>query len=111
MLSHSSCCAHCIATDGPYDGTDRGALPPGPIDNTILLKPLTVTVENPLRTGGTPSSTPAYDARKPLSNLKPIKHYRGLNEAVWRELLGVYGGGPEIKRDSLDIYSGIADGK
>lgn len=49
-----------INNDGPEDGTGRGSLPPGPIDNTRLLGK-----------GG-----------KPLANLKSSVHYRGVNRLV-----------------------------
>ena len=33
------------------------------------------------------------------------KHYRGVNKEVWVLLQKIYGGGPAIVRDKLDIYS------
>jgi hypothetical protein len=31
--------------------------------------------------------------------------YRGVNKEVWNLLYKIYGGGPVIVRDKLDIYS------
>lgn len=102
-----------IENSGSSDGTGRGVLPPGPIDNTPLLKPLTiVSTENPMISGGSGAGSviavgrgpKRYDTTKPLPNLKPIKHYRGLSEGVWKEFSAIYGGGPEIIRDTVDIY-------
>ena len=67
----------------PVDGTGRGVLPPGPIDNARLLG----------RDG------------KPLPNLRASIHYRGVNKKVWEFLHGIYGGGPPLKRPRLDIYT------
>jgi hypothetical protein len=54
-----------IANSGGSDGTGRGALPPGPIDNARLLGK-----------GG-----------KPLPNQRPVIHYRGVNNNVRSALL------------------------
>ena len=49
---------------------------------------------------------------QPLRNRRPLVHYRGVNENVWNYFYGIYGGGPEIKRTSLDIYAPmVSDGK
>jgi hypothetical protein len=49
-----------IANSGGSDGTGRGTLPPGPIDNARLLGK-----------GG-----------KPLPNQRAVIHYRGVNNNV-----------------------------
>jgi hypothetical protein len=64
------------------DGTLRGALPPGPIANHKLLR----------------------KSGEPLPNLKRIRQYRGINSKVWNFLFGIYGGGPAIRRKTLDLY-------
>lgn len=61
------------------DGTGRGVLPPGPIDNARLLGK-----------GGAP-----------LPNLKPLIHFRGVNWKVWTFLRERYGGGPELRRRKI----------
>jgi ubiquitin C-terminal hydrolase len=71
-----------IEESGKNDGTGRGVLPPGPIDNARLLGK-----------GGTP-----------LPNLKPLVHYRGVNWKVWTFLQNRYGGGPELKRSKISVY-------
>lgn len=53
-----------INNEGATDGTGRGVLPPGPIDNARLLG----------------------KGAKPLPNLRPIIHYRGVNANVSRAL-------------------------
>jgi hypothetical protein len=75
-----------INNDGPSDGTGRGILPPGPIDNARLLD----------RSG------------EPLPNLRPIVHYRGVNVRVWRFLLAIYGGGPVLRRKEINVYLDVA---
>jgi len=72
-----------INNEGQTDGTGRGVLPPGPIDNTRLLG----------KNG------------KPLPNLKAAIHYRGVNERVWAFLHGIYGGGPFLKRSQINLYA------
>ena len=69
---------------GPMDGTGRGSLPPGPISNDLLLK----------------------QNGDPIQNLRPgrVGHYRGINVKVWSVFLGIYGGGPLLRRKTLDIY-------
>jgi len=56
---------------------------PGPITNHLLLQPDGATV---------------------LPNLKRGEHYRALHGLVWQELWQIYGGGPVIRRPTLDIY-------
>jgi hypothetical protein len=66
-----------------------GTLPPGPISNQRLFT----------------------DPKNPLvlkKNLKPVAHYRGVNEKVWLAYLRIYGGGPPIMRKKLNIYGDIA---
>lgn len=65
-----------------------GTLPPGPISNQRLFT----------------------DPKNPLvlkKNLKPVAHYRGVNEKVWLAYLRIYGGGPPIMRKKLNIYGDI----
>mmetsp|Transcript_12358 Transcript_12358/g.23433 ORF Transcript_12358/g.23433 Transcript_12358/m.23433 type:complete len:491 (-) Transcript_12358:61-1533(-) len=62
-----------------------GVLPPGPISNHKLFR----------------------DPLSPLDlrpKLKPVAHYRGVNEKVWQTYVKLYGGGPMICRKRLDIY-------
>ncbi|KAA0169385.1 hypothetical protein FNF28_02165 [Cafeteria roenbergensis] len=70
------------------DGTFRGCLPPGPIDNSALL-----------RANGSPKG-----------HLQPVTHYRGVNAAVWNCFHDLYGGGPLLRRaDRIDIYAPAVD--
>lgn len=107
------------STSAPSDGTGRGVLPPGPVDNARLL---------------------GKDG-KPLPNMRASMHYRGVNKKVragagagaggerggvqqcarrrlrpplplpraprqvWQFLEGIYGGGPVLKRSKLDLYA------
>lgn len=59
-----------------------GAMPPGPITNDTLLE----------------------SDGKPKKNLKKATHYRGVNKFVWDYLVNIYGGGPVICRNTIDIY-------
>jgi hypothetical protein len=60
-------------------GFTSGALeePPGPIDNTPLVK---------------------EDGVTPREGIVRIKHFRGVHRRVWLVLFMLYGGGPEINR-------------
>lgn len=60
-----------------------GILLPPPIDNSILL------TEDGL----------------PKPNLMKTTHYRAVNRHVWAVFQTLYGGGPEILRNRLDIYA------
>ena len=96
-----------IKNEGASDGTGRGAVPPGPIDNARLLG-----------RGG-----------KPLPNQRAVIHYRGVNVnvslkaaaaelasppppvlcassplQVWTFLHDIYGGGPALRRRTIDLY-------
>lgn len=64
------------------DGTGRGTLPPGPIDNARLLG----------------------KGARPLPNQRPVIHYRGVAPPVWAFLHGIYGGGPPLPRRGIDLY-------
>ena len=33
-----------------------------------------------------------------------VHDYRGVNQAVWEYFVGIYGGGPAIPREQLDLY-------
>lgn len=70
------------------DGTGRGALPPGPVDNSSLL-----------RANGSPRG-----------NLRAAVHFRGVNGSVWQFFHGLYGGGPRMRRRrKIDIYEEPVD--
>lgn len=58
--------------------------PPGPISNARLFK----NNSNILR-----------------DNLSRGIHYRGVNEQVWNYFYGIYGGGPVIKKQTINIYN------
>lgn len=64
-----------------------GILPPGPISNNKLLRK---TKDNTF---------------VPRTKLEKLEDYRGVNEFVWETFERVYGGGPAITRQDLDIYS------
>ena len=64
------------------DGTGRGTLPPGPIDNARLLG----------------------KGAKPLPNQRPVVHYRGVDGRVWSFLHAIYGGGPGLRRQGINLY-------
>jgi ubiquitin carboxyl-terminal hydrolase 20/33 len=73
----------CLAA-AKDDGTGRGALPPGPIDNSSLLKP----------------------NGEPKGSLRAVTHYRGVNAAVWSFFHDIYGGGPMMRRARrIDIFA------
>jgi hypothetical protein len=67
--------------------TKNGSLP-GPIDNGRLVD---------TRTG------------LPWRGLKPVDDYRGVNQAIWTYWHQRYGGGPTVKRQYLDLYTGHLD--
>jgi hypothetical protein len=71
-----------INSEGASDGTGRGVLPPGPVDNARLL---------------------GKDG-KPLPNLRAATHYRGVNANVWNFLHSIYGGGPMLRRKDINVY-------
>ncbi|KAG0246406.1 Ubiquitin carboxyl-terminal hydrolase 33 [Mortierella sp. GBA43] len=60
-----------------------GDRPPGPIKNSQFLK----------------------DNGQPRAGMKRGTDYRGINVNVWRYLHGIYGGGPEFVRATLDLYA------
>ncbi|CAG9331926.1 unnamed protein product [Blepharisma stoltei] len=62
-----------------------GTLPPGKISNdSLFLDPATM--------------------QQLKLKLKPVAHYRGVNEKVWQAYYTIYGGGPAIARKKLNIY-------
>ena len=63
-----------------------GVLPPGPINNEDLFE----------RVG---------DELRVRQGLAINKEYRGVNKEVWQIFYRMYGGGPVIVREDLDIYS------
>lgn len=60
-------------------------LPPGPISNNKLYK-----------------DNGASSELRP--KLKPVAHYRGINDKVWCIYYKIYGGGPIIVRQRVNIY-------
>lgn len=60
--------------------------PPGPISNSRLFK-------------ANNNATVLRD------NLARGTHYRGVNERVWNYFYGIYGGGPVLKRSTINIYN------
>ncbi|KAF9426092.1 Ubiquitin carboxyl-terminal hydrolase 33 [Podila epigama] len=60
-----------------------GDKPPGPIRNSQFLK----------------------DNGQPRAGMKRGTDYRGINYSVWQYLYGIYGGGPEFVRATLDLYA------
>jgi len=66
--------------------TQKGPLP-GPIDNSRLLE----------RNG------------RPRAGLRPVDDYRGVNSAIWSFWHERYGGGPEVRRKQLDLYTSETD--
>mmetsp|Transcript_35881 Transcript_35881/g.78571 ORF Transcript_35881/g.78571 Transcript_35881/m.78571 type:complete len:440 (+) Transcript_35881:80-1399(+) len=62
----------------------RNGAPPGPIDNSRLI-----------------------DSQSGLAKpgLRVVDDYRGVSVAVWNFWRGRYGGGPEVQRRRLDLYS------
>ena len=59
-----------------------GVLPPSFINNHALLK----------------------EHGEPKAKLKPVVHYRGVNKKVWEAYIHIYGGGPPIIRNKINIY-------
>lgn len=59
-------------------------IPPGPITNNRLFKGATGKLRD---------------------NLTRVAHYRGVNERVWNYFYGIYGGGPVLKRRTINIYN------
>jgi len=62
----------------------RSGTVPGPIRNDTLIDP---------RTG------------KPRPGLELVVNYRGVNAGIWRYWVQRYGGGPIIRRHTLDLYT------
>eukprot|EP00916_Digyalum_oweni_P005216 GHVL01009176.1.p1 GENE.GHVL01009176.1~~GHVL01009176.1.p1 ORF type:complete len:460 (+),score=84.30 GHVL01009176.1:200-1579(+) len=60
----------------------HSASPPGPIDNSVLVDSDGI----------------------PYSNLIAAKHYKGVNEVIWKYWITRYGGGPVIARRTFNIY-------
>ena len=65
-----------------------GGPPPGPISNNRLFR----------------SSSSKSEKLEIRANLIRGEHYRGINERVWNYLYNIYGGGPVLKRRTIDIY-------
>lgn len=68
-------------------GTQTVVLPPGPITNHLLFE------DNQLKVI--------------KSGLRAVNDYRGLNGEVWNAYVDIYGGGPMILRNRLNIYEQI----
>lgn len=47
---------------------------------------------------------PERNKRILKKDLELNKHYRGVNKDVWQLLHKIYGGGPVVVREELDIY-------
>jgi len=60
---------------------------PGPIDNQRLI----------------------MGSGQPRPGLRVVDHYRGVNYRMWDFWLKRYGGGPEVRRKNLNLYSEAAD--
>mmetsp|Transcript_4076 Transcript_4076/g.3921 ORF Transcript_4076/g.3921 Transcript_4076/m.3921 type:complete len:317 (-) Transcript_4076:23-973(-) len=61
-------------------GEDNGY--PGPVDNSVL-----------------------FEGNNVKRGLEKSKHYRGVNRHVWYAFMEIYGGGPTVCRQVLDIYT------
>lgn len=70
---------------GAFKGNNGHAPPPGPISNEHLLVDLV--------------------ANKGRNGLSRGVHYRGINRQVWAYFHSIYGGGPPIKRGTINIYA------
>ena len=70
-----------------WRGFVEGGTRPGRIDNGKLVE------------------TAAGGGIQPREGLTKAEHYRAVNPAVWEYFLAEYGGGPEICRATIDIYS------
>ena len=76
------------------ENKDIGVLPPGPIYNDSFF------------TRGHKSESQENPEPETIKNgLELNKDYRGVNFEVWNLLQKIYGGGPLIVREDLDIYS------
>jgi len=68
----------------------RGTSPPGPVDNSRLVDAQTGRIKPP------PGSREKW---------LPGRDYRAVNQAVWGFFLARYGGGPALRRRSVDLYA------
>lgn len=66
------------------DFIKRSGSIPGPIDNARLVDPQTGV---------------------PHKGLRVVEDYRGVNSDMWGFWLKRYGGGPEVRRSTLDLYA------
>jgi hypothetical protein len=66
-----------------FKGAQGRTPPPGPITNEALL---------------TATGAPRHGLSRGV-------HYRGINMRVWAYFAGVYGGGPPIRRRTINIYA------
>merc|ERR1719506_668080 len=67
--------------------TKGDAPPPGPVDNSRLLN----------------------SSGRPRNGLEVVRDYRGVNYRMWTFWVSRYGGGPEVRRKELNLYSEEAD--
>lgn len=72
------------------DNDKIGILPPGPISNDSLFEK---------------ESTKGDDVLRVRKGLLLNVDYRGVPKEVWQIFHRMYGGGPPIVREDLDIYS------
>jgi hypothetical protein len=73
-------------------GPNKPPLPPLEVNNDPLLVTKSAKVE-----AGSPL--------EPKAGLKQVRHYRGVNGDVWRYFMRIYGGGPALVREELNIYA------
>lgn len=80
-----------------------GILPPGPISNDCLFEriPSSQADNNVFSKGMIGGQTPLRIKK----GLQLNRDYRGVNREVWQIFHRMYGGGPIIVREDLDIYS------
>jgi hypothetical protein len=89
------------------ENKEIGILPPGPICNgdflTRQIDPVEDKQEDKDEEGAEQKEKVERKAIK--KGLELNKDYRGVNKEVWVLLNRIYGGGPVIAREELDIYS------
>lgn len=75
------------------------------IDALWLTQWRKFAVENGPRPGPISNDRLLTETGEPRAGLKKKADYRGLHSKVWAGLHELYGGGPAIVRDEMDIYS------
>lgn len=88
---------------------DIGILPPLPIcnDDLFLIRNSNVKNDDLLKNEEYEVTAGALERNKRVlkKDLQLNKHYRGVNHEVWHLLHKIYGGGPIVIREELDIYA------